>query len=473
MTDLLDQARDWIAEVHPHAEHLERTLYWALRLDPQASPALRIAAVSHDIERAFPTNEYSWDGPGSWDDPDYSRWHQDRCAEMVGRFLKEHDADTQLVDAVTELVRAHEVGGWPEADILQAADSLSFLEVMGPLARQWVETGRSSRQRAERKVRDSYERIQISRARELAAPLLDKALTDLDATHTSATAVAGGREQVLTAARLVSQGRIYSLARARFRGMPVFPGHPNFEVLSYRTPQGIRNAGDQPWGPENDAGLGYMSELILASAHTGAHIDAHAHMTVGPTDRWHGGQASTDLGDFGPLVGDATEIAPLWRRGVLFDIPAYRGIDFLPRGEPVTAQELGAVERAQETTLGFGDIALIRTGYMRHFPDAESMAANRGPGPDISAARWLCDRGVHATGSDTETYEVQPAPDPGEPTNPQPVHTLLLIEHGIYIMESLDLEALAADGIYEFLFVLLPLKIRGATGSMADPIAVC
>jgi kynurenine formamidase len=84
----------------------------------------------------------------------------------------------------------------------------------------------------------------------------------------------------------------------------------------------------------------------------------------------------------------------------------------------------------------------------------------------------LVERGVVATGSDTETYEVQPAPDRGEPSNPQPVHTLLLIERGVYIIESLDLETLASEGVREFLFVALPLAIRGATGSMIDPVAV-
>jgi kynurenine formamidase len=79
---------------------------------------------------------------------------------------------------------------------------------------------------------------------------------------------------------------------------------------------------------------------------------------------------------------------------------------------------------------------------------------------------------VAAVGSDTETFEVQPAPDRGDPPNPQPVHTLLLIEEGIYIMESLDLEVLAAASVSEFLFVALPLAIRGATGSMIDPVAV-
>ena len=77
-----------------------------------------------------------------------------------------------------------------------------------------------------------------------------------------------------------------------------------------------------------------------------------------------------------------------------------------------------------------------------------------------------------ATGTDTETCEVQPAPDPGPTGNPQPVHTKLLIENGIYLMESLDLEELAKQRVYEFCFIALPLKIRGATGSMIDPVAV-
>ena len=66
----------------------------------------------------------------------------------------------------------------------------------------------------------------------------------------------------------------------------------------------------------------------------------------------------------------------------------------------------------------------------------------------------------------------QPAPDPGPTGNPQPVHTLLLIQNAIYLMESLDLESLASERLYEFLFVALPVKIRGATGSMVDPVAV-
>jgi kynurenine formamidase len=254
--------------------------------------------------------------------------------------------------------------------------------------------------------------------------------------------------------------------------MPLWPGHPTFEVVSYRTPHGSRVTEDHHWGLPNDACLGFMSELVIGTTHSGAHIDAHAHMTVGGEDRWHGGSARTDLGDFGPVLGDATEIPPLWRRGVLYDVPAHRGVEALPAGDPITADELLAIERETGLAARAGDVALVRTGYLSGWPDSDRLAASRGAGPDISAARLLLERGVVATGSDTETYEVQPAPDRGEPANPQPVHTLLLIEHGIYLLESLDLEKIAAAGVREFLFVALPLAIRGATGSMVDPVAI-
>ena len=106
------------------------------------------------------------------------------------------------------------------------------------------------------------------------------------------------------------------------------------------------------------------------------------------------------------------------------------------------------------------------------WPDAERMAAHKTPGPDISAARWLLERGVVATGPTPRRTRSSLRPTPGPTGNPQPVHTALLIENGVYIMESLDLEELARQRIYEFLFVALPVKIRGATGSMVDPVAV-
>ena len=134
-------------------------------------------------------------------------------------------------------------------------------------------------------------------------------------THDELGRMAGfPREQVVQAALMIRTGTVVSLAGVRFPGMPLFPGHPPFQVLNYRTPRGIRSTGAQPWGPVNDAGMGYMAEYIMATSHSGAHVDALAHMTVGPDMHWYGGGNSDEhLSDFGPLVGDA----PAWscRRG--------------------------------------------------------------------------------------------------------------------------------------------------------------
>lgn len=280
-------------------------------------------------------------------------------------------------------------------------------------------------------------------------------------------------DALLAALQLPRHGRMYSLAVPRFTGMPLFGAHPPFDVSMYRTPAGLRGDGVEPWGPGNEVNLAYMAEIVSGTAHSGAHVDALAHMTIGDDDHWYGGGTAREhLGDRGPTHGDGAKLPPFVTRGVLLDVPGHRGIEALPAHEPVTATELQEVAAAQGVEVRAGDVVLVRTGYLGPWPDAEAMAAHVTAGPDISAARWLLDTGVVAAGSDTETFEVQPAPDPGSPANPQPVHTLLLIEHAIYLFESIYLEEIAREQVHEFLFVALPVKIRGATGSMLDPVAI-
>jgi hypothetical protein len=169
---LLGRARAWVEDVHPHARHLLRTEHWLLELDPHASEALRLAAVLHDIERAFPDTEAGWDSSRDAGSPEYNRWHQDRCARIAGDWLAAQGAPPELVEEVRALIRVHEDGGWREADLLQAADSLSFLETMVPLMLRWP------RAAAEAKLDHSVQRIDpaLTRARELAEPLRDAAL---------------------------------------------------------------------------------------------------------------------------------------------------------------------------------------------------------------------------------------------------------------------------------------------------------
>jgi hypothetical protein len=182
VTELVERATDWMREVHPHARHLTRTLDWLVVLDPEAGEALRIAAVTHDSERAFPDPDCPWDSANDFDDPGYVRWHQERCAAFTDAWLAAQDAPEPLRAEVAALVAVHEQGGWPEADLVQAADSLSFLEVMVPLVEGWITSGRAPATIAAAKLQDMHDRISpaLPRAGELAGPLLDAGLARLE-----------------------------------------------------------------------------------------------------------------------------------------------------------------------------------------------------------------------------------------------------------------------------------------------------
>jgi kynurenine formamidase len=275
---------------------------------------------------------------------------------------------------------------------------------------------------------------------------------------------------VLGALALVKQGRVYNLDCGRFPGMPIFPGHPPFQVLSYRTPRGIVNQGDQTWLGENEPGFYWQSEMVMGTVHSGTHVDALAHITCGEKHEWFGGgNAEEHLGDFGPLRGDATEIPPLIARGVLIDVAGARGVAALRAHEAIGPDELADVLGRQGVELRSGDVALVRTGYLSGWPDADFIAAHEQAGIDRDAALWLAERDVVAVGADTESLEVLPST---VERNPHPVHLALLNERGIFIIEMVDCEELAREKVYEFCFVCLPLAIRGATGSMVRPVAL-
>jgi NADPH:quinone reductase-like Zn-dependent oxidoreductase len=187
VTELVERALVWVAEVHPHAPHLARTREWVLELDPGAGEALELAAVIHDIERAFPADDDPYDPDAAPGANGYEDWHQRRSAEIGARWLREQNAPEALTADVAALVRVHETGGSPRADLLQAADSLSFLETQTDLFIGMVRDGRLPRDRAEQKLRLMHERIRLPRAAELGTPRLAAALARLDAALAPAT----------------------------------------------------------------------------------------------------------------------------------------------------------------------------------------------------------------------------------------------------------------------------------------------
>jgi hypothetical protein len=180
-TEIERRAIEWIRP-YSQAWHLERARDWLVYLDPGASLEARLAVVTHDIERMFPNGPQLDKATGSWDDPHYLYAHAARSAEVVGFWLHaQHDVPEQVALAeVQRLITLHEFGGVGGADLVQAADSLSFLETLQDIVQKWVTHGECGVEQARAKHRYMAERIRVPAARPIAERLLQQALASLD-----------------------------------------------------------------------------------------------------------------------------------------------------------------------------------------------------------------------------------------------------------------------------------------------------
>ena len=254
---------------------------------------------------------------------------------------------------------------------------------------------------------------------------------------------------------LLSGARVFDLAQPYFVGMPHHPSHPPF-LFSL-----VKQHGEFV-GPQGNSSA---SEAFALGGHVGTHIDALCHFSS--RGRLHGGREAAPLQSCAAGLGrfSVDTIAPILRRGVLLDIAGlYGGV--LPEDFEIAPEHLETAVRAQGVEIRAGDVALLRTGWAAWWDDpARFIRQVRGPGPALAGARWLAEHGVFAVGSDTVAFEKVPDAS-------MPVHVHLLVEKGIHIVECLNLEELARAGVYEFLFIAAPLKIRGATASPIRPVAV-
>jgi kynurenine formamidase len=251
--------------------------------------------------------------------------------------------------------------------------------------------------------------------------------------------------------------RIFDLEQPRYPGAPTFPVHEPGVLLSLHR--------------RHEPGLGEprtsASALLVMAEHSGTHIDALCHQAEDLT--LHGGipvdakvQTSAGFTRLG-----AETIPPLVARGVLLDVAGALGVERLPDGHAVSRDEL---ERAAEgVELRPGDAVLVRLGSGAVWGDRPAYEAAGGVSGRASA--WLAAREPLLVGADNLAWDVPGVVDEGTGTT-LPGHVHMLVRNGIYIVESLNLEALAADGVREFAFVCLPLKLRGGTGSPVRPLAL-
>ena len=156
-------------------------------------------------------------------------------------------------------------------------------------------------------------------------------------------------------------------------------------------------------------------------------------------------------------------------RGVLLDMAAYFDKPILEPGTVFNSKQIKAAARAQKLSIESGDVVLFHTGWLNVADEDSERFMSGEPGIGVDGARYLARLGVVAVGSDTWGLEVLPTEDPAQAF---PVHPELLAKNGVYILENMDTRELAADGAYEFLFVLGQPRFVGAVQALINPIAI-
>jgi 4-oxalocrotonate tautomerase family enzyme len=268
-------------------------------------------------------------------------------------------------------------------------------------------------------------------------------------------------EGMVSLPMLDQEVRLFDLEQPRFEGMPVIAGHfPGYLYFLHR-----RHGDDYDLdltGPRSSA-----SGVIVCMEHSGTHIDALSHQAEAQV--MFGGVPADECNSKGFRSHGVEQIPPIMAPGVLLDVASVKGVPALDAGALVTAADLEAACRRAKIEVQPGDVVLVRTGNGRYWREPDRYLA--GPGLAADASQWLADRKVFAVGADNMAWDLIGLRDPSLNCL-LPGHLILLVRHGIFILENLLLEDLAEAGYGRFTFVCTPLKFTGATGSPVRPIAI-
>jgi len=262
---------------------------------------------------------------------------------------------------------------------------------------------------------------------------------------------------VLKATSLIKTGEVIELAHVLNEKMPFF-GTRRFDVHVKRT---FMNP------PSNRRGSN--EEMVISEiGQVGTQFDGFAHQSHEDSlyNCYKISETST-RGGFTKLGIHQT--GTLFTRGVLIDVAAYKGVEMLPDTYEITVEDLEGALKKQDTTLQPGDAILVNTGWHKLWAKDNARYVKSCPGIGVKAAQWLIAKDPMLLGSDNWPVEVAPNPDPQLSL---PVHQVALVVNGVHLLENLKLDELTAKRVYEFAFVMQPMKMQGATGSTVAPVAV-
>jgi kynurenine formamidase len=259
---------------------------------------------------------------------------------------------------------------------------------------------------------------------------------------------------------LAADATLFDLAHPYRNGMPQSPNHPPFRMVIERRHGDMTRA---------DGGSA-ANEMLVLGGHVGTHVDALAH--VSQDGLLHGGIRATEvMSHLGFAQLGVDDFRPYVGRAVLLDVTAVHGVDVLPAGYEVTVDDLEAARKEADVEIRPGDAVLIGTGWSRRWAERDAFigAVDGVPGPGLAAGEWLAALRPRVVGAETITFE-HIAPGMGHAL--LPVHRVMLVENGINIVETMNLDALLSSGAAEFLLVLNGLNVAGATGSPVRPLAL-
>jgi kynurenine formamidase len=263
-------------------------------------------------------------------------------------------------------------------------------------------------------------------------------------------------ETVLRASRLIRTGEVFELGQ-------VLSSDPSETFINPGRGLRISMKNSQPI-PNTRTG---NEELVITElGQIGTQFDGFSHQMWG--DSFYN---CFKLADIATRTGftklGLEHIGTLMTRGVLIDVAGLKGVETLPDTYAITPEDLQQALAREELSLQPGDAILINTGWGRLLGNDNARYGRTSPGVSVAAGEWLVQQDPMLIGADNCCIEARTST-----RSLNEIHAMLVIQHGIHLVENMKLDALAEASAYEFAFVVQPLKLKGGTGSTVVPVAI-
>lgn len=264
-------------------------------------------------------------------------------------------------------------------------------------------------------------------------------------------------EKTARAAKLIQTGKTYGLGMITGRDSPAYPPR-EYDVLILQ----LSDGSGIPLGENKATG---NDDVINTFVGIGSQIDGLGHMGID-----HHYYNDVHVRDFVTTAGltqfGIQDLPPIATRGVLLDMTKQFG-NPVPDGTPFNKAEIDKALETAKVSLEAGDIVLFHTGKMKA-SEGEGFAPGT-PGLGVEGAQYLADAGVVAIGADTWALEVVPFENESRPFD---VHLTLLAQNGVYILENMVTDELAADGATEFFLSIGVPRLEGTVQGIINPVAI-